>query len=213
MEVNMIEDRLIIAAIETEGMPFPQRVLRAGLKRITPEQMAERFSCQTIQDAQNALILKEFIAKVLKDNGLDSAPENWEINQFRITGSFLPGTAEYDKNVQYGKFETWRGDKKWLWRVEGQNQYYDEKPSSFKKTVASNRRFAECKVEIVPVEKYVEPMPDRVMNSYLAACSLGFTEFAVAYPELKIQEIPIPQKDPILLGRCADFWFEIDYWE
>ncbi len=79
--------------------------------------------------------------------------------------------------------------------------------------IARRRQYAECKVEIKGILEYSQEIPDRCLESYMAAVSLGFKEFGVASPSLKIQNIPIPTSDPILLGKCADLWFEIDYWE
>lgn len=83
------------------------------------------------------------------------------------------------------------------------------------------------KVVFHPIEQFMDTIPDRVMQSYLSACELGFKEFLVAEPKIEKAHYQIGvsiedqvigmviQKpaDPVLIGVLNDVMFEIDYWE
>lgn len=83
------------------------------------------------------------------------------------------------------------------------------------------------KVVFHHLDQFMDTIPDRVMQSYLSACELGFKEFLVAEPviekahhrigiEIENQVIGmVIQKpaDPVLIGVLNDVMFEIDYWE
>ncbi len=241
-----IEDRLIIAAIETEGMPFPQRVLRSGLKRVTIPQLYERFACRAIEDAQNEIVLKTTIP-----NLQITGASNLEKSRMRIeieSGSAPDRPEEIYKNAVI--LHKWLAGEVLIWDdgsfgepIEQDTEYRtDGKRVSWGEQCCIP--LYECAVETKPISEYSDEIPDRVLRSYMAAVSLGFTEFSVAFPVVReyrtigdvmsdfrarenkrraeaffIEEQQrkkreaVQQSDPVLMGKCADFWFEIDYWE
>ncbi len=231
-----IADKINASAIMTEGLPFPQRVLRAGLKPISDKQMRERFACDALATAQNELLKQEMINEALRRYKLSEVPETWEVNSMDIDAKFFPGSEEYDSRVKHHpyKFSLTGKSEEERWFVNGANAVDGDghhgaysnggswstpytnckkKPTAIRMRITSRRRYAECNVEIKGILEYSQEIPDRCLESYMAAVSLGFKEFGVASPSLKIHDIPIPTSDPILLGKCADLWFEIDYWE
>lgn len=83
------------------------------------------------------------------------------------------------------------------------------------------------KVVFHDLAEFMKEIPDRVMQSYLSACELGFKEFLVAEPIIEkahhtigitVQDetigVSIPKTiDPVLIGVLNGVMFEIDYWE
>jgi len=67
-----------------------------------------------------------------------------------------------------------------------------------------------CDVSYCDLENYMrDEIPDYVLEHLQTAKEFGFTEFEVAYPEMKEQTLP----DPVLLGIAGNNKIFISFWE
>lgn len=90
-EETTVADRLLAAAVITEGFPTAQRVLRSGLKRIVPKDLWDRFALGPTIKAQNEKVLAEMIAAVNRKMGTEALPDGLMIQsrQFNSSGRGL----------------------------------------------------------------------------------------------------------------------------
>ncbi len=119
-----IADKINASALMTEGLPFPQRVLRAGLKPISDKQMRERFACDALANAQNELLKKQMVTRTLAERKLTEVPETWTVSEWSIDAKFYPGSEEYDTRVKQkaiGKLDFFGNSKDSEWVVSDAN--------------------------------------------------------------------------------------------
>lgn len=69
-------------------------------------------------------------------------------------------------------------------------------------------------VKTEALDNYMEEkIPERVLDSIQVAREAGLTNFFVAYPCLKVDQVELRQADPVVYAELGKRWLEIDYWE
>lgn len=103
-----IADRLFAVSLETTGLPTPQRVMKAGLKRITVKDMRDRFALDAVEKAHNIAVKAKLIADVCTQYGFTELPFGWEVREEVGTNALNPFLISIRLASEPRPTKTWR---------------------------------------------------------------------------------------------------------
>jgi len=162
--------------------------LKKGYKKITPEELYERFACEKTTYSLNKKRIDEEIENIkCSNNGIT-------IKNIELMHREIQHQTQWYYLISYIR-------SGWL-------SIFDTVELVI---VEIDHR---CRVEIESLKDYMETdIPDRVLETVVAIKKLcGDIKFAVAYPIVeKLPQIKPP--DPVLLAKFGEKYIELDMWE